>query len=294
VFGNVQVSTQTIRRLAESGIPVCFFSYGGWFYARSEGIGHKNIAIRVAQYAAAADPQRALAIARRIVVTKILNCRTLLRRNASEVDAQLKELRHLARAARRTPELNVLLGVEGLAARVYFQALPGMLRPAKAAEGGALDFSFEGRNRRPPRDPVNALLSLAYALLAKDWTITLAAVGLDPYLGYLHQPRYGRPALALDLMEEFRPLVAESTVITAINTGVVGPTDFVRSPFGVALTAAARSRFIAAYERRMAEGLTHPIFGYPVSYRRLLELQARLFARHLLGELSAFPEIRTR
>jgi CRISPR-associated protein Cas1 len=166
-----------------------------------------------------------------------------------------------------------------------------MLRPDEEA---ALDFDFDGRNRRPPRDPVNALLSLAYALLTKDLAFVTAAVGLDPYLGFYHQPRYGRPALALDLMEEFRPLVADSVVLSAVNTGIVRPADFVRRGGAAALTPSGRARFLRAYERRMDELITPPVFGYRISYRRVLEVQVRLFARYLAGEIAEYPAFATR
>ena len=155
-------------------------------------------------------------------------------------------------------------------------------------------FELEGRNRRPPRDPVNAALSLAYSLLTKDCVLAVAAVGLDPLLGFLHQPRYGRPALALDLMEEMRPLIADSVVVTAMNTQVIGEDDFVRASTGCAMTAAGRRRFIECYERRMDQLVTHPVFGYRLSYRRVLEVQARLLSRLLLGEVEAYPAFRTR
>jgi CRISPR-associated protein Cas1 len=157
-----------------------------------------------------------------------------------------------------------------------------------------LAFDFAKRTRRPPRDPVNALLSFAYSLLAKDLAITARATGLDPFLGFYHQPRFGRPALALDLMEEFRPLVADSVVLSVINTGVVGVQDFLHSSLGVSLTPEARKRVLRAYERRLDEEVTHPVFGYRISYRRVLEVQCRLLGRHLLGELPEYPEFRTR
>ncbi len=155
-------------------------------------------------------------------------------------------------------------------------------------------FQFDGRNRRPPKDPVNALLSLGYALLSKDLTIIVTGVGFDPYLGFYHQPRYGRPALALDLMEEFRPLIVDSVVLSAINTGAVRPDDFLRRGGAVSLTPAGRSKFIRAYERRMDEEITHPVFDYRISYRRTLEVQARLLARYLGGEISEYPPFATR
>ena len=160
--------------------------------------------------------------------------------------------------------------------------------------GTWLRFDFEGRNRRPPRDPVNALLSLGYSLLAKDLTITCAAVGLDPYLGFYHQPRHGRPALALDLMEPFRSLVVDSTVITAINNRMIEPKHFVSAGDAVALTAEGRKSFFRAYEQRMDQLVTHPLFDYRVSYRRILEIQTRLLARCLTGEIWDYPTFVTR
>jgi CRISPR-associated endonuclease Cas1 len=158
----------------------------------------------------------------------------------------------------------------------------------------ALRFDFKGRNRRPPRDPVNAMLSLAYAMLAREWTATVQAVGLDPYLGFFHQPRYGRPALALDLMEEFRPLIADSVVLTAINNGEVRVVDFLERMGAVAFTPEGRRRFIETYERRMGQEITHPVFGYQISYRRVLEVQARLLGRYLVGEIPEYPAFTTR
>ena len=153
---------------------------------------------------------------------------------------------------------------------------------------------MDGRNRRPPRDPVNALLSLGYSLLAKDLTVACYAVGFDPYVGFYHQPRFGRPALALDLMEPFRPLIVDSAVLTAINTGMVTAGDFVRAGGAVALTACGRKGFFRAYEMRMDTLVTHPLFEYRVSYRRLLEIQSRLLARVLEGEIGEYPVFTTR
>ena len=192
--------------------------------------------------------------------------------------------------AAQAQSLEELLGIEGTAARRYFSEFRGMLK----TDGVQPDFDFDGRNRRPPKDPVNALLSLAYAMLAREWTVTLHAVGLDPYLGFYHQPRYGRPALALDMMEEFRPLIADSVVLTAINNGEVRSEDFIRRMGSVALTPEGRRRFIETYERRMSQEITHPVFGYQVSYRRILEVQARLLGRYLCGEIPEYPSFTTR
>ncbi len=288
VFGNIQITTQALRALVERGIPVSLFSYGGWFSGRVLGHDSKNVQLRMAQHAAAQDDSLCVRIARTIITSKILNCRTLLRRNVPAIDpAVLFELKQLARKASECVSLESLLGIEGTAARVYFGSFTKMLK-------GVGDFDLEGRNRRPPKDPLNAMLSFAYALLTKDFTHALTTAGLDPLLGFYHQPRFGRPALALDLMEEFRPLIADSTVIGAINNDVVRDTDFVIARGGCALSDAARRRFILAYERRMDQQVTHPLFGYRISYRRVLEVQARLLGRLLLGEIAEYPQFRTR
>jgi CRISPR-associated protein Cas1 len=292
LFGNIQITTQALRAVLERGIPVSLFTYGGWFVGRAVGHDSKNVELRLAQYAGAMDPATSLRLARGFVVSKILNCRTMLRRNHEHASVVvLSELKQLSRKAGEADSLAELLGLEGTAARAYFSEFTGMLKPE---DDDTAVFELDGRNRRPPRDPINALLSFTYSLLAKDFALTLHAVGLDPLLGFYHQPRFGRPALALDMMEEFRPLVADSVVIGVVNNGVVRGGDFVRSPAGTALKPAARRRLILAYERRMDQLTTHPTFGYRISYRRVLEVQARLLGRMLLGELKDYPAFRTR
>lgn len=294
LFGAVQISTQAVQALCDRGVTTTYLSSGGWLYGHTRGMDHKHVELRRRQFAAAADPAAALALARRLVTVKIQNQRTLIRRNADPAPREtLTALReHVDRVA-AAPSLEALLGVEGSAARLYFQAFASLVRPPSAADG-ELRFDFDGRNRRPPLDPVNAMLSFGYALLTKDLLITLAGVGFDPYLGFYHQPRYGRPALALDVMEEFRPLVVDSLVLTAINTGALQASDFLRRGGAVAMTPTGRTKFLRAYERRMDEEITHPVFGYRISYRRVLEVQARLLARHLTGELDAYPPFTTR
>lgn len=292
VFGNVQVTTQAVRALCEREIPVCYFSYGGRLYGITQGMAHKNVELRRVQFRAAEDARRSLALATAFVQAKVLNCRTLLRRNNRHVPPKvLRELAAVAKKVEEAASLDSLLGLEGVAARTYFSHFAGMLKPRGQ---GAWTFDFEGRNRRPPRDPVNALLSFAYAMLTKDLTVTVLSVGFDPYIGFYHAPRYGRPSLALDLMEEFRPLIADSVVISVINNGEIDDRDFIRRAGAAALTDNGRRKFLEAYERRMDTLVAHPIFGYRVSYRRLLEVQARLLARHLLGEIDRYPAFRTR
>ncbi len=290
LYGNVHVTTPTLRALLDRNIPTLFFTYGGWYRGRLVGSDSKNVELRLAQYRTTQNPALCLGLARGFVASKILNCRTLLRRNNPEVsETALSELKQLARKARDAERADSLLGIEGTAARIYFAEFAGMLKGEAST-----DFDLEGRNRRPPRDPVNALLSFCYSLLAKELLIATTTVGLDSMLGFYHQPHFGRHALALDLMEEFRPIIADSVVISALNTNVVQSDDFVRAAGSVSLTAPARKRLILAFERRMDQLVTHPIFDYRVSYRRVLEVQARLLSRMLLGELDSYPEFRVR
>jgi CRISP-associated protein Cas1 len=293
LYGRVQISTQALQDLCARGITVSYLTSGGWLNAITRGMDHKNVELRRLQFAAAADPARCLTLARRFVTVKIRNCRTLVRRNAVDAPEHvIDRLRSLVASAGSAPNLPSLLGVEGTAARLYFEAFATMLRPPDATHRWA--FDFDGRNRRPPRDPVNALLSFGYSQLARDVVVTLMAVGFDPYMGFYHQPRYGRPALALDVMEEFRPLVVDSVVLSAVNTGVLDAGDFIVRGGAVALTKAGRAAFLRAYERRMDELVSHPVFGYRISYRRVLEVQVRLLARYLVGEIPDFPPFATR
>lgn len=311
LFGNIQLTTQAIQALCDADIPITYFSGGGWFYGITRGHGLKNVFLRIEQFRFLHDEGFALGLARQFVHGKIRNHRTLLMRNHRELPAATSNrLREAANDALEAGSMEQLLGVEGAAAAAYFEQFAGMLKleesdadeipGAESPEHRSstaerkLDFHFAGRNRRPPTDPVNAMLSLAYSLLSKDCCIAAFAVGFDPYVGFYHQPRFGRPALALDLMEEFRPLVAESAVITAINTRVVTPTDFVRAGQAVNLTAAGRKRFFHAYEQRMSTLLTHPVFDYKVSYRRAMELQARILAKVLTGEIPEYLPLMTR
>lgn len=227
-----------------------------------------------------------------MIAGKIRNCRVLLRRNGGEAVARtVEQLGGLARRAEQAEGLGELLGLEGVAARLYFDAFPQLVARAAELPGPA----FSGlRNRRPPCDAVNCLLSFCYGMLAKEVLAACLSVGFDPYIGLMHRPRFGRPALALDLAEEFRPLLADSTVLTLVNNREVGPADFVVRAGAVTLTAGGRKTVIRAWERRMTTELRHPMFGYSVSYRRAVELQARILAAHLVGELAQYEPLVTR
>ncbi len=295
LMGNIYLTTPTLHELMRREIPVTWHSFGGWFLGHTAGIGHKNVELRTAQYRASFDEMICLKLARDLVRTKILNCRTLMRRNwrgEDKPELLFDELKRDSEDSQRAKNLPELLGMEGMAAQRYFGSFVRLIK--QDGDPNSFRFDFTRRNRRPPTDPVNALLSFAYTLLVRTWTVALSAVGFDPYRGFYHQPRYGRPALALDMMEPFRPLVADSVVLQAINNGEVRPSDFVSAAGSVALTEDGRKRFIATFERRLSQEVTHPLFGYKVSYRRLFELQARLLGRFLLGDISEYPDFTTR
>ncbi len=206
LMGNIQISAQAVQSLCESGVPVTYFSMGGYFYGITTGLNTKNVALRRSQFRLADSERFSLELAQRLVAGKIRNQRTMMRRNHVEPRKMaLGAMKAAAERAERAESLDVLLGIEGSAARVYFEDFAGMIKIGEDEADNAVPkgftFDFAGRNRRPPRDPVNALLSLAYSMLAKDLTIACYAVGFDPYMGFYHQLRHGRPALALDLME---------------------------------------------------------------------------------------------
>ena len=305
LFGNIQISTQAIQSLCEQEIPVTYFSMGGWFYGITRGHSLKNVFLRMEQFRLARDEGACLSLARQFVHGKIRNHRTLLMRNHLEPpEPTILKLKRASEDALAAASIDVLLGIEGAAASQYFQQFSGMVKVEDDLPGlgptcentkqRAFNFNFNNRNRRPPTDPVNAMLSLAYSMLSKDCTLAALAVGFDPYLGFYHQPRFGRPALGLDLMEEFRPLIAESTVLSCINNRVVTDKDFVRAGQAVNLTAPGRKRFFQTYEQRISSLITHPLFDYKVSYRRALELQARLLAKALTGEIPEYVPLLTR
>lgn len=288
--GPVSLTTPAVHELLRRETPLAWMSSGFWFLGSTGGQGPKSAKIRAAQYAAADDKTRALSFARELVAAKIKNQRTILRRNWRGADEArgplLERLNLLAERTSRAEDAARLLGLEGEAAALYFRAFPYLFTDKVTALPA---FSFENRNRRPPADPVNACLSLCYALLTRTFTAALATVGLDPWKGLYHVERPGRPALALDLIEPFRPVLADSAVLMALNNGELAPNDFVFAAGGCNLRSNPRRALIAGYERRLDQETTHPLFGYQVSMRRLIQVQARLFARFLLAEIPLYP-----
>lgn len=288
VFGTAQITSQVHRELFRAAIPTMWLSSGGWLNGIAQPVSGTNVAIRVRQ--ALRSEAGDLPTARRMIEAKILNSRTMLMRNARKRDpAAETRLKRLAEKAARATDIPGLLGIEGTAARTYFQQFSSMFGLSALPH-----FELEQRNRRPPKDPINALLSFSYSLLTKELVAAVAAVGMDPFIGLFHRVGHLRPAAALDLMEEFRPIVADSVVIQVINNGEVGPSDFVTALGGVTLKPDARRKVIAAFERRVNHEIKHPTFGYKVSYRRIFEVQARVLAAHLLGELDTYTGFRTR
>jgi CRISPR-associated protein Cas1 len=288
LYGNVQITAQALRACAERDIPIFHHTYGGWLVSVTSGVLGINIGLRVRQFALYQDEEAALPIAKQLVIGKLKNQRTMLRRNASGLEGNvLEEFTRLIRLANDAHSTQQLLGIEGIGGRIYFSQFSKMLK----VENG---FELDGRNKRPPRDPVNAVLSLTYSLLVKDCLAALLAVGLDPYCGLYHAIRPGRPALALDLMEEFRPLIADSVTIQVFNTKVVGESDFKYRGGAVAMSDNARRAVIRAYEKRMETLARHPLFGYQASYRRTLAIQARLLARAISGEIERYKAYTTR
>lgn len=291
ICGNVSVSAQTIRLLCEADIPIVHLSMGHWFSGVTRGITLRNAYNRAAQFRESSNTAKCLELSRAIVRAKGANQRTLLARNArpKPKDSLVRMATILAKVE-RCMSIEELLGLEGNVAAEYFRNFPRMLRPRDFDA----EYDFNGRNRRPPRDPVNALLSFGYALLAKECTVALLGEGLDPWWGFFHQPRHGRPALALDLMEEFRAVVVDSAVLTAVNTGMVARKDFRVSKAACALTSPGRKAFIRAFEARLDQLVTHPIFEYRASWRSVIRLQARLLSRWLRGDIPEYVGMVTR
>jgi CRISPR-associated protein Cas1 len=289
--GNISVTPQTVHMLCQENVPIVHLSMGHWFYGLTQGFGLKNAYLRAAQFRVATDSLRCLNLARQIVSAKIAAQRTFLRRNASGLPQQaLDDLAQQDNNARTADKIESLLGIEGLGAKVYFGNFSRMLK----SDALPSEWDFQNRNRRPPKDPINALLSFGYAMLAKESTIAVAAEGFDPYWGFYHHPRHGRPALALDLMEEFRTSVVDSAVITAINTGMVRQGDFEIAKAGCAMKPAARKAFIRAYEGRLDQLVTHPVFDYRCSWRTIIRLQAKLLSRWVRGEIDTYTGMVTR
>ena len=291
--GDILVSPALIGRCAADGIGMTLLDRNGRFRARVEGPVSGNILLRQVQFEAARDPVRTLAVACSVVAGKLRNSRTVLQRGAREakaeedrtaLDAAVSKFDSSLRAAAVAVDLDTLRGVEGEAARTYFEALNLVLR-SDARE----QFKMDGRSRQPPRDRLNALLSFLYTLLTHDCRSALESVGLDPQLGFLHALRPGRPALALDLVEEFRAVLADRLALTLVNRGQVRPEEFRVAEGGAVLMNDETRRTVSiAWQEKKQETLTHPLLDAEVPLGLLPQIQARLLARTLRGETEAY------
>lgn len=291
-FGNVLVSPAVLHRCADDGRSVVFLNRHGRFKARVEGPVSGNVLLRKAQHDTLADPARTLAISRNIVAGKIQNTRRIVLRAAREAKdaddgATLTATAHkLAASIRQLPcvaDLDQLRGVEGEAARQHFGSFSHMVREDRTT------FALNGRNRRPPRDPANALLSFLYALLLTDCVAAAEGVGLDPQMGFLHALRPGRPALGLDLMEELRSVIAERLALSLVNRRQITAKHFVERPGGaVHLGEDGRKEVIVAYQKRKQEELLHPVLEQKIPVGLIPHTQARLLARVLRGDMESY------
>jgi len=293
VLGGVQVSTQALTVFADHEVPVAFLTAAGRLVAMMDPMGPTSAAVRAAQVRTLDRPEKALELARAVTLAKIANQRTLLMRNHADPPASVARDMQLAfNAAECAATMDELRGHEGNAASIYFRHFRGMFK-ANADEIAA-EFDANGRKRRPPPDPINAVLSFGYAMLTNECVAACRLASLEPTLGALHATRPGRPALALDLVEPFRPLIADSLAVSAFNRGELGEGRFLRTAAGCALTDSGRKGFFSAYGRRMDTEVTHPVFEYRLSYRRMLMLHARLIAAWLLGEVPTLMFLTTR
>lgn len=292
-FGQVSCSPAVMHACAEADVAISFLSESGRFLARVQGPVSGNVLLRREQYRRADDPAATAALARAIVAGKVANARTVLRRavrdhpeaaGAGAIADAAHQLGGVLARLRGTHEVERIRGIEGEAAKLYFAVFDHLITAQKEA------FTFSGRSRRPPMDRVNALLSFVYTLLLHDVRAALESVGLDPAVGYLHRDRPGRPGLALDLMEEFRSWLADRLVLSLINRQQVAGEGFRAEEGGaVIMDTSTRKVVLSAWQDRKREEITHPFLGERMTVALALQIQARLFARHLRGDIDAYP-----
>jgi CRISPR-associated protein Cas1 len=297
MFGRVSVTPDAMQSLLERQIDLCYLTAYGKYIGRMQPSLSGNVLLRKAQFRAAESAHQCLKLSRGFIKGKLANMRVLLVRQAREeqegserwhaLDSAITRIKLAEFGLARAQSVDQARGYEGEASACYFGVFDQLIKQ----EG----FVFEKRLKRPPTDPVNAMLSFGYALLANDLHSAINIVGMDPYVGYLHADRHGKPSLALDLMEEFRALVVDSIVLTIINKRMVTPADFDHQLGGVCMmTDAARRTFLRQYEERKLTEFRHPIFNYKMSYRQAFEMQARILAKTLKGELEEYVPLLTK
>ena len=312
VLGEITMTASAIHLLLDRDIEITFLGHYGQFKGRLSPSFSKNAILRMAQYRAHQDMTKRCELARRFVIGKLMNQRALLQRyQRRQSDAQMERaieqmsalLHQLAELPLdRTPvpqrlasgdnriagtPLEAILGMEGAGSAAYFSCFGKLLSDSTR-------WPFPGRVKRPPTDPVNALLSFGYSLMTSKVASSVQLVGFDHFVGYLHSSFYGRPALALDLVEEFRPIIVDSVVLSMLNNRMLTLEDFVVELEAYRLKQEKRKVFFTKFEERLNEEVQHPLFGYKTTYRRCIELQVRLLAKHLTGEIDTYPPLRIR
>lgn len=289
VLGRATVSPAALMELLERKIPLSFLTGTGRFLGRLEPELTKNVLLRSAQWQAAGETPQAVHLVQGFVRGKLKNYRiSLLRSQREKIEGLGEGIKRIEQAIapiQRTKSIDSLRGLEGAGSAAYFGSFKHLIRNP--------EFQFKTRKRRPPTDPVNGLLSFGYALLRHDVQSALNIVGFDPYLGYLHTQRYGRPSLALDLMEEFRPLIVDAMVLSGINRKVLKPGDFSQEPISeaVSLLEEGRRQFLRLYEQKKQTSFKHPVLKRNCTYQESFEIQARLMAKYLLGETEQYPPL---
>lgn len=289
ILGRVTVTAATVAALMERNIEICYLTQHGRFIGRVQPSFSKNSLLRIEQYKAAFDPERCLYLAKGFVIGKLSNLRTVLMRGWRDQGlAELEEAANRVKAAqeqaKEAKNLDQLRGYEGEGSAAYFSVFNRLLKQS--------EFVFEKRVRRPATDPVNALLSFGYTLLVNELFFAVNVVGFDPYVGYLHADRYGRPSLPLDLMEEFRPVIVDTLVLTCINKKILSRSDFREELGGVyRMTDEGRKKFLIQYEERKNTEFKHPILNQKMTYQQCFERQARFLAKTLQGELDQYPPL---
>jgi CRISPR-associated protein Cas1 len=290
IFGRGSVSPALVIELLERHIPLSFVTSTGKYLGRLEPEMTKNIFVRRSQWQAEGETPKALHLVRGFVRGKLKNYRNILlrrQRDRKELDftTVIAQLGNLIEDLEKVEAINSLRGVEGRGSAIYFGCFNSLILGS--------NFSFQHRNRRPPKDPVNSLLSLGYALLRHDVQSAVNLVGFDPYLGYLHYQRYGRPSLALDLMEEFRPLVVDAIVLNALNHPFLSPDHFITEPLSgaVSLTRDGLQIFLKMYQQKKQSQFKHPVLNQQCTYQEAFEIQARLMAKYLMDETDKYPPL---
>ncbi len=290
VVGSVQVTTQALQVLTDRGIPIAWLSSSGRLVAMCDPLDSVSALVRTNQVRRFDDERYRLVLARALIAAKIENQRRLLVRNGKDLPAEVApELDRLAGLTRNAIEIDAVRGYEGQAAAIYFKHFARMFTGPEAQE-----FNENGRQRRPPPDPINSCISMGYSMLTHECVAALRMARLEPSIGAFHVSRPGRPALALDLMEPFRPLIADSVAVTAFNRGELGSGHFLRTASGCMFTDAGRKAFFGVWARRMNTEVTHPVFGYKFSYRRMIILHARMIAAWVVGDINTLSFLTTR